>query len=349
MKQLLKVSNIAKAFFKPNLFKMTSAKYFHNFTKPIYKDTNLFYTNFYFLKRFSRDNNNNKDNNNDNDENKKDNKGTKNIESQVAGESSAKVVDKTQPDKGLTFSESISLEEKEAKIIEILKEGLQNGSSGPIMESEELKSIIDFHPLIFFSHPVLPYSTITINNPNRNDVFLGLALKYGKLTAVDEETTNIEDITVFFEKEDPLKKKEIAPNFLFGTVCRLSFNKQRLIIEGTEKLNRIKTVRQGKYKSYKSKDATELNIEYSINETYSRECQNLLENILLHHQNIISQIEFKENQFSDIDMKFFFDLDDIKANLRAFEDTDNKSTSISGNKNSLENKLKEEVVISKHK
>ena len=189
--------------------------------------------------------------------------------------------------------------------------------------SDDMKYKADFNPLIFFSHPILPYSSITINNPNRNDIFLGLALKYGKLTAIDEETTNIEDITVFFEKEDPAKKKEILSNLLLGTVCKLSYNKQRLIIEGTEKINRIKSVRQGKYKSYKAKDAVELAMEWSNTKEYAKDCEGLLANVLAFHQNIINQIDFKENQFNEVEMKFPFDLAEIKNNL---ESRSNNST-----------------------
>jgi len=351
MKNLLKICGLAKAINKPRIYNFTSSN-FHYFSKPTHNflNNNLFYTNLYTCKKFSQ---NNKDNNSNNDKNNKDvdkdktkdEKGTKKVnETPVVSESAIKKIEDhiekekqyKNRDKSLTFSESITLERKEdsdGKEIIADKSDKKDDTSTSEQEkllkgvdaesTEDQKSKIDFHPLIFYQHPILPYSIITINNPNRNEVFLGLALKYGKLTAVDEETTNIEDITVFFEKEDPLKKKEISPNFLLGTECKLSYNKQRLIIEGTEKINRIKSVRQGKYKSYKSKDAVELSLEYSIDEAYSKDCAAVLENILSLHENIIAQIDFKENQFSDMDMKFPFELKDIRENLNTLLTTIN--------------------------
>ncbi len=292
---------------------MTQLKFFHNIMKRInshkslasafsYDPKDYYYSNLYSMKSFCSKNGNGGGN------------GRKN------GRKILKKENKTMEKEPLFDEPTVKIERSEVEN-ESKSEAKVNIDIDP--EKEELKTKIDFKPLIFFNHPILPHSTITIDNPNRNDVFLGLALKYGRLTAVDEDTTEIDDITVFFEKEDFIKKKDLANTHLLGTVCHLSYNKQRLIIEGTESIKKIKSLRIGKYKSYKTKDAEELEIDYLNNEKYAMECESLLQKILENHQAILSQLNFKESHFSDLNVKFSFNYEDIEHNLTNWKNREN--------------------------
>ncbi len=85
-------------------------------------------------------------------------------------------------------------------------------------ETEDKKEEKNTIPLIYWSQPVLLYSQFIINNPNRNDLFFGLLLKYGKLKVIDEQNTLIEEICLFNEKDDNLRSKS-KQDYVLGTKC----------------------------------------------------------------------------------------------------------------------------------
>lgn len=195
-------------------------------------------------------------------------------------------------------------------------------------------------PLIYFNQPLLPYSKITINNPNKNDLFFGLILKYGKLKVIDDETTLIQDICLFHQKDEMFKLKSSNKDTVLATKCEIIYKKGKLVIKALDTVYRVKTYKPGKYKFFHLRDASRQRIAYpsisilnnfenlvesanlkyseaklvSLN-TYIESCLDSLSSITTTVQEINKNLETEEEYFGENNHSFSFKFSDIiKAN-----------------------------------
>lgn len=159
--------------------------------------------------------------------------------------------------------------------------GNENDSESKTTNENDTK--ISSIPLIYWNHPVLPYSQFKINNPNRNDLFFGLLLKYGKINVIDENLTIIEDICLLYEKEDLFKirekEREVKEtkdakegkeekdsqtkenDYMLAYKCKVSYTKDLLLVNITDKIYKISsTIRPGKYRFFNSLETPEFKI-----------------------------------------------------------------------------------------
>lgn len=199
-----------------------------------------------------------------------------------------------------------------------------NSTESNSANNPQSKEKIENYPLIHYSNPILPYSKITINNPSKNDILFNMLIKYGKLTPIDEETTIIEDITLFFEKDDPfafnlksMPKKELSPHIL-GVLCKITYlNKEKLVIEGLNKIYKVKSLRSGKLKFFNPKETNTVDTHMdSDNPEYVTDCFKLFENITNTHEYIVQALKLDPDYFNDGNKTSFnFNIAEIKEKL----------------------------------
>ena len=201
-------------------------------------------------------------------------------------------------------------------------------------EKEKDKEKVDNFPLIHYSFPIVPYAKIIINNPSKNDLLFNMLIKYGKLTPVDEEVTIIDDITLFFEKDEfssqsgkSIQKKEITPHVL-GVLCKITYqNKEKLIIEGLDKIYKIKSLRSGKLKFFNPNETQTVDVTFVENSEYFESLLNCFEGILTNHEYIRNSLKLESDHFQEGNkIAFTYTLGEIKnlifgmKNLKSSED-----------------------------
>jgi endopeptidase La len=172
-------------------------------------------------------------------------------------------------------------------------------------ESKEKEKVENF-PLIHYTFPIVPHARIVINNPSKNDLLFNMLIKYGKLTPIDEDVTIIDDITLFFEKDEfgthgvkSTPKKEITPHVL-GVLCRITYqNKEKLIIEGLDKIFKIKSLRSGKLKFFNPKETQTVETSFSENEEYFESLLNYFEGIISNHDYVRNSLKLDPDYFQD--------------------------------------------------
>jgi ATP-dependent Lon protease len=217
-------------------------------------------------------------------------------------------------------------------------------------------------PLIYFYQPILPYNQITIHVPNKMDLFFGLILKYGKIKVIDEETTLIQDICLFNEKEEMLKNNNInGKQWVYGTKCEILYKKGKLEIKGLDCIYKIKTLKPGKYKFFNVNDAIKYDIgtpamnfinyeQFTSNlleksskqqksklqsflgkfhhlNAYLDKCHNYFKNIMMLTDTINKNLELDENFFGDNNQSFLFKYQDI-SNMLEFYNSENVSNTL---------------------
>ena len=165
-------------------------------------------------------------------------------------------------------------------------------------EEKEIK-----FPLIYNIVPIIPYSKLTLTNLHRNDLFFSLIMKYGKLNLIDEDKNYIEDIAVFFEKEEYTKTN------ILGTVCKVSYiNQEKLIVEGLDKMFSIKSDKIGKLKFFNPTENTHIILENEepITNFSIQEIDNLFELIKNNHDYLLEHSKIPEEHFGEYDISFEF-------------------------------------------
>lgn len=297
-----------------------------------------------YCKYFSTNNKNDKDEISDSDEksNNKENKREKKDKSENSqSEKEDSEIVSTNPER-ITSSKSeikiLKLSPDEEQSIEEFQNGLEvNTNSSKEDSSQKDKERIDNFPLIHHSQPILPFSKITITNPSKNDILFNMLIKYGKLTPIDEETTIIDDITIFFEKDDPFTfnlkstpKKELSPHVL-GVLCKITYmNKEKLIIEGIDKIYKVKTLRSGKLKFFNPKETLTIETNFENNKEYLAECLKLLKGVLLSHEYICSSLKLEPDYFSEGNKTTFdFNYLEISSKLAEMSAKVEKNNSLS--------------------
>jgi len=233
-----------------------------------------------------------------------------------------------------TLNDFLNLETDEAIEIESGKATDKSGSE----RNEDCENLIKF-PLIYNLVPIIPYSKLTLSNLHRNDLFFSLIMKYGRLNLVDEEKNYIEDIAVFFEKEEYLK------THILGTVCKVTYiNQEKLIVQGLDKMFSIKSEKLGKLKFFYPSENTQIkmeneipenpehtsnninNVESSMNmnniqlQNYIHECNALFKEIKESHDYILNHLKLKNNFFGEYELSFDFDSDTISNFIQTTAD-----------------------------
>ena len=189
-------------------------------------------------------------------------------------------------------------------------------------------------PLIYFNQPMVPFSQITINNPNKNDLFFGLILKYGKLKVQDEDTTIIQDITLFHEKDETMKMKGNTKENVLATECRIEYKKKKLIVTALDTVYKIKTFKPGKYKFFNESEAQKhktllpmLSFDSPIEIQKTKDCVNqtisLFKNIVDSISTINKSLDLDDNYLGENETTFNnFVYDDIKRSCSFFSSID---------------------------
>lgn len=216
----------------------------------------------------------------------------------------------------------------------------------------------DMTPLIYWTQPILPHSQFTIIHPNRNDLFFGLLLKYGKLKVIDENTTLIEDICLFHDREDLSRSKAILQDYVLGTKCEVVYKKGLLVIKGLDLVYRIKSFKPGKYKFFNIKEtqkhkikcpslsfinfyhntlnaSNEIEVEFDeplqkvsreefiakfqILIDYSIQCLEHLKWLTFNTNKLNKACNLDEEYFGDNNQSFHFTFKDIQKNLEFFD------------------------------
>lgn len=198
----------------------------------------------------------------------------------------------------------------------------QNSQKSESEKNEERENLIKF-PLIYNMVPIIPHSKLTLTNLHRNDLFFSLIMKYGRLNLVDEEKNYIEDIAVFFEKEEYLK------THILGTVCKVTYiNQEKLVVEGLDKMYSIKSEKLGKLKFFYPKENTQIKMENEVFENpehlsnnietntnlqqkYIHECDALFKEIKDSHDYILDHLKLKNDYFGEYDISFDFNSETI--------------------------------------
>jgi len=211
----------------------------------------------------------------------------------------------------------ISIDEEQS--IEEFTQNLSNTTQKEKEESKEKEKVENF-PLIHYTFPIVPHAKIVINNPSKNDLLFNMLIKYGRLTPIDEDVTIIDDITLFFEKDDfgnhsvkSTPRKEITPHVL-GVLCRITYqNKEKLIIEGLDKVYKIKSLRSGKLKFFNPKETQTVETSIVQNEEYFNLILNCFESIINNHEYIRDSLKLEPDYFQDGNkVSFAYSFDEIK-------------------------------------
>lgn len=233
-------------------------------------------------------------------------------------------------------------EPEEVKILNIsideeqtIEEFTQNlsGNNNIAKEKEESKEKekekIENFPLIHYSFPIVPHAKIVINNPSKNDLLFNMFIKYGKLTPIDEDVTIIDDITLFFEKDDygshgtkSTPKKEITPHVL-GVLCKITYqNKDKLIIEGLDTIFKIKSLRAGKLKFFNPKETQTIETNFVEDKEYYDSILNYLEGIITNHDYIRNSLKLDPDYFQDGNkISFEFTIEEIENLIKEMKES----------------------------
>lgn len=197
--------------------------------------------------------------------------------------------------------------------------------------NQERENLIKF-PLIYNMVPIIPHSKLTLTNLHRNDLFFSLIMKYGRLNLVDEEKNYIEDIAVFFEKEEYLK------THILGTVCKVTYiNQEKLVVQGLDKMYSIKSEKLGKLKFFYPNENTQIKMENEVFENpehasnnihtnmnlqqkYIHECDALFKEIKESHDYILNHLKLKNSFFGEYDISFDFDSESISDFIQSTPD-----------------------------
>lgn len=175
-------------------------------------------------------------------------------------------------------------------------------------------------PFIQYSHPILPFTQIINKNFNRKELLFNLALKYGKITQIDEETTQIDDIVLYWDKED-IKKINKEEGHNYGILCQIKVKKNNyFVIEGLNKILQVKsTIGFGKYRFFKPNHATEITPIYTLSEEYYKNSFVLVKEISEKLEFIKNVLNHEEDNFGMLKLKFPFELNEIKLYLHDIE------------------------------
>ena len=175
-------------------------------------------------------------------------------------------------------------------------------------------------PFIQYSHPILPFTQIINKNFNRKELLFNLALKYGKITQIDEETTQIDDIVLYWDKED-IKKINKEEGHNYGILCQIKVKKNNyFVIEGLNKILQVKsTIGFGKYRFFKPNHATEITPIYTLSEEYYKNSFVLVKEISEKLEFIKNVLNHEEDNFGMLKLKFPSELNEIKLYLHDIE------------------------------
>lgn len=208
-----------------------------------------------------------------------------------------------------------NLDKVDNKIAPFLEKPLEN------KEQEESTLKQEGMPFIQYSHPILPFTQIINKNFNRKELLFNLALKYGKITQIDDETTQIDDIVLYFDKEDN-KKINKDEGFNFGILCQIKVKKNNyFVVEGLNKILQVKsTIGFGKYRFFKPHHATEINPSFTNSEEYYITSNNHLKDIIHKLDFIKSVLNYEGDNFGNMNLKFNFDIEEIKSYVKSTED-----------------------------
>lgn len=185
----------------------------------------------------------------------------------------------------------------------------ENAENAEILEKEQIK-----FPLIYNLVPIFPYAKLTLTNLHRNDLFLSLVMKYGKLNLFENEKNQIEDIAVYFEKEDYLKSA------VLGTVCKITYlNNEKLIVEGLDNIYSIKSDKLGKLKFFRPSENKKIKMEIEDLENneakqmvYIDIIEDLFKEIKSKHDFLLQHLKISEDFFGEYDISFDFNSQSIQ-------------------------------------
>lgn len=194
-------------------------------------------------------------------------------------------------------------------------------------------------PLIYNLVPIIPHSKLTLVNLHRNDLFFSLVMKYGRLNLIDEDRNCIEDIAVFFEKE------EYSKSHILGTVCKVTYvNQEKLIVEGLDKMYSIKTDKLGKLKFFYPHENTLIRMdnENDSEETvdmsgaeaqlsHVQEIEALFKTIKADHDFLSEHLKISDDYFGEYDLTFGFD----SVKIEEFISNKPSEQKVSSNTNNL--------------
>ncbi len=300
--------------------------------------------------RLFSDKNNNKNNDNNNKEKSEGNENLNN-ENKINKKSEEDPIAKSSENSNSTNNENeigkkaktkspinLFLEEETESMNDFLKiEKEANIEIDPSKQSEKTESEksqekenLQKFPLIYNIVPIIPFSKLTLTNLHRNDIFFGMIMKYGRLNLIDENKNYIEDIAVFFEKEEYLK------THILGTVCKVTYiNQEQLIVEGLDKMYSIKSDKLGKVKFFSPKENIQLKMENEILQNienhdiseidllkrnivlqkYIGDCDDLFKDIKESHDYILNHLNLKNDYFGEYDISFDFNSESINETI----------------------------------
>ena len=211
-----------------------------------------------------------------------------------------------------------NLEKIETKITPFQEKPLENKE----IDDSALKQ--EGMPFIQYSHPILPFTKIINKNFNRKELLFNLALKYGKITQIDDETTQIDDIVLYFDKDD--KKLNKDESFNYGILCQIKVKKNSyFIIEALDKVLQVKsTIGFGKYRFFKPHQASEISPSFTISEEYFKTTLGLTKEIIERLEFVKTVLSYEDDNFGNLKYKFNFEANDIKSYIMLIEERADK-------------------------
>lgn len=207
-----------------------------------------------------------------------------------------------------------TLDKVDTKIAPFLEKPLENKDQ----DDSTLKQ--EGMPFIQYSHPILPFTQIINKNFNRKELLFNLALKYGKITQIDEETTQIDDIVLYFDKEDN-KKMIKDEGFNYGILCQIKVKKNNyFVVEGLDKILQVKsTIGFGKYRFFKPHHATEISPSFTNSDEYFLSTNNHIKEIIKNLNFVQSVLNHEEDNFGNMKLKFNFEFENIEDYIKSIE------------------------------
>ena len=161
----------------------------------------------------------------------------------------------------------------------------------------------DTNILVYFRLPILPFSTLTIENVNRNDFLVQVALKYGTINLLNETETQVENVIFFNQEEDAKQKLNSGQNFVYATKSHIKYSGETLEIKGSDAFYKVKALKVNKFKNVSSKNLEEISFDVEF------DLESRKENRAELHKNIrrLSALNDQVSQLISINSDVHFD------------------------------------------